>query len=151
MPLVTQYESHPIVQPLTRVPTAFPLVRSLDIKTGDKTTVQKLLATGEDSVAVTEIPTNGAVDPKKGKKGPLTLAAAGTISGTTPGRFVVVGSSLWAQQQPGGLAPTGNRDLFVNIGQLADLRRRPDLHPSQDAGRSAAQRHRAEAEHRCSG
>ncbi len=30
VPMILQYESHPIVQPLTRVPTAFPLSRSLD-------------------------------------------------------------------------------------------------------------------------
>ena len=41
VPVVLQYESHPITQPLTRVPTAYPLVRSLDIKNGDRTSVSK--------------------------------------------------------------------------------------------------------------
>jgi ABC-type uncharacterized transport system involved in gliding motility auxiliary subunit len=112
--VVAQYESHPIVQPLTRVMTAFPMVRSLDIKTGGKATIQKLIATGEDAVSLTDIPTNGAVDPRKGKKGPHTLAAAGTISGATAGRFVVVGSSLWAQNSLVGSRQLGNRDLLVN-------------------------------------
>ena len=54
VPLVTSYESHPIMQPLTRgVATAFPLARSLDVKNGDKTTVTKLFGTGDESVAVT--------------------------------------------------------------------------------------------------
>jgi ABC-type uncharacterized transport system involved in gliding motility auxiliary subunit len=84
VPLVLTYEAHPITQPLTRQPTAFPLARSLDIKSGDKTTVSKLFGTGDDSVAVTSIPANGAVDPKQGKKGPLT----------PPRR---AGSSWWAR------------------------------------------------------
>jgi ABC-type uncharacterized transport system involved in gliding motility auxiliary subunit len=54
------------------------------------------------------------VDPKKGKKGPLTLVAAGTFSGTKQGRFVVSGSSLWATNSIAGSRQLGNRDLFVN-------------------------------------
>ena len=111
--VVTQYESHPIVQPLTRIMTAFPLVRSLDIKNGDKTSVQKLVATNEDAVAISQVPANGAVDPSKGKKGPHTLAAAGTLTGGQ-GRFVVVGSSLWSVNSLVGSRQLGNRDLLVN-------------------------------------
>jgi len=114
VPVVGQYESHPITEPLTRIPTAFPLIRSLDIKNGDKTTVTKLFGTGEDSVAVTDIPPNGAIDPKKGKKGPLTLMAAGTYTGSPNGRFVVIGSSLWASNSLTGSRTLGNRDLFTN-------------------------------------
>ena len=88
IPVVLQYESHPITEPLARVPTAFPLTRSLDTKSEDKTSVSKLVATGEDSLATTEIGPGGAVDLKKGKKGPLTLMAAGTYSGAKQGRFV---------------------------------------------------------------
>jgi ABC-type uncharacterized transport system involved in gliding motility auxiliary subunit len=112
--VVAQYESHPIVQPLTRVMTAFPLTRSLDVKSGDKTSVQKLFGTTADSVAVTDVPASGAIDPRKGKKGPFTLAAAGTWTGTPQGRFVVVGSSLWAQNSLVGSRQLGNRDLLVN-------------------------------------
>jgi ABC-type uncharacterized transport system involved in gliding motility auxiliary subunit len=114
VPLILQYESHPITSPLSRVPTAFPLVRSMDIKNGDKTSVTKLLATTEDSVGVSEVPAGGAVDPKKGKKGPLTIAAVGTYSGTPQGRFAVFGSSLWATNSLVGSRQLGNRDLFVN-------------------------------------
>jgi ABC-type uncharacterized transport system involved in gliding motility auxiliary subunit len=116
VPVILQYESHPITQPLTRVPTAFPIARSLDVKSGDKTTVQKLVATTEDSVAVTDIGAGGAIDPRKGKKGPLTLAAAGTYSGgATKGRFIVVGTSLWAQNSVLGSRSLGNRDLLANM------------------------------------
>ncbi len=114
VPLILQYETHPIVAPLSRVPTAFPLVRSMDIKSGDKSTPTKLLVTGEDSVAVTEIPPGGRIDPTKGKKGPLTIAAVGTYSGTPQGRYAVFGSSLWATNSLVGSRQLGNRDLFVN-------------------------------------
>ena len=115
VPMILQYESHPIVQPLTRVPTAFPLSRSLDLKSGGKGTATKLFGTTEDSIAVTEIGPGGQVDPKKGKKGPLTLAAAATLSGATPGRFVVIGSSTWATNSFAGSRQLGNRDLMSNM------------------------------------
>jgi ABC-type uncharacterized transport system involved in gliding motility auxiliary subunit len=97
------------------VPTAYPLVRSLDIKSGDKTTVSKLVETSEDSVAVAGIGPGGAIDPSKGKRGPLTLAAVGTYNGATPGRFVVVGTSDWALNRIMGSRRLGNSDLFSNM------------------------------------
>ena len=66
------------------MPTAFPLPRSLDVKSGGKSTVEKLFGTTEDSIAVTEVAANGAIDPKKGKKGPFTLGAAGTCKALRP-------------------------------------------------------------------
>lgn len=115
VPMILAYESHPITQPLTRQPTAFPLSRSLTTKSGDKTTVSKLFGTSEDSVAVTSIGAGGAIDPKKGTKGPLTLAAAGTYNAATPGRFVVVGTSLWSQNSMLGSRSLANRDLLANM------------------------------------
>lgn len=115
VPMILQYESHPITAPLTRVPTAFPLSRSLDLKAGAKGTATKLFGTTEDSLAVTEIGPGGQVDPKKGKKGPLTLAAVSSLSGNTPGRLVVVGSSTWATNSFTGSRQLGNRDLFSNM------------------------------------
>ena len=114
VPLVTSYESHPIVGQMKDVATAFPIARTLDVKNGDKTTVQKLFATGDNSYATTDL-SSGQIklDPKKDKKGPLTLAAAGTYNGTTPGRFVVVGSSLWCDNS--FIRFNGNRDLFLNM------------------------------------
>ncbi len=115
VPVLLSYESHPITAPLTRIPTAYPLVRSLDTKSGDKTTVSKLFGSTEDSVAVTGIGPGGAIDPKKGRKGPLTLGAAGTYNGPTAGRFIVVGTSLWAQNSVLGSRSLGNRDLLGNM------------------------------------
>jgi len=113
IPVILQYESHPITQPLTRVPTAFPLTRSIEIKSEGKASVSKLV-TAEDTLATSEIGPGGAVDPKKGKKGPATLVAVGTYSGTKQGRFVVTGTSIWAVNSFAGSRQLGNRELFVN-------------------------------------
>ena len=115
IPIVLAYESHAITRPLTRVPTAFPVPRSLEIATGAKATISKLFGTTEDSISVNEVAPSGGIDPKKGKKGPFTLAAAGTLSGTPSGRFIVVGTSQWAENRAMGSRTLGNRDLFMNM------------------------------------
>ncbi len=114
VPLVASYESHPIVNQMKDVATAFPLARTMEVKNGDKTSVSKLFATSDNSVATTDLSSgNIRLDPKKDKKGPLTLAAAGTYNGSAPGRFVVVGSSLWLGNN--FIRFNGNRDLFLNM------------------------------------
>src|SRR6266404_6002943 len=115
VPFIVGYESHPITEPLTRVPTAYPLARTLETKSTGKATLSRLVATTEASVATTSISARGAVDPAKGKKGPLTLAIAGTLNGSPQGRFVVVGTSRAAQNSIAGSRSLGNRDLMVNI------------------------------------
>jgi len=115
VPFILAYESHPITEPLTRVPTAYPLSRSLDTQSVGKATLSKLVATTEASVATASISARGAVDPTKGKKGPLTLAVAGTLSGSPQGRFVLLGTSHAAQNSIAGSRSLGNRDLMVNI------------------------------------
>src|ERR1700756_1158614 len=47
IPLILGYESHPITQPLARVPTAYPLSRSLDTQSVGKATLSKLIDTTE--------------------------------------------------------------------------------------------------------
>ena len=114
VPLVASYESHPIVNQMKDVATAWPLSRSLDVKNGDKTTVSKIIATGDNSFATTDLSSGEIkIDPKKDKRGPLTLAAAGTVNNTPPGRFVVVGSSLWVANN--FIRFNGNRDMFLNM------------------------------------
>jgi len=114
VPLVTTYESHQIVNQLKDVATAYPLSRTLDIKNGDKTTVEKLFSTSENSYATKDLASGKVqVDPKKDKKGPLLLAAAGTYNGTPQGRFVVVGSSQWIGNN--FIRFNGNRDMFLNM------------------------------------
>lgn len=116
IPVLLQYESHVITRPLNRIPTAFPLARSLDIKSGGGATVEKLLSTSEDSVAVTNVGAGGAIDVKNGKKGPLTLAAAGTLSeGNNKNRFIVIGTAQFALNNLLGSRAVGNGDLFLNM------------------------------------
>jgi ABC-type uncharacterized transport system involved in gliding motility auxiliary subunit len=136
VPMILSYESHPITAPLARVPTAFPLSRSLTTKSGDKTSVSKLFGTTDDSVAVSSIGPDGSIDPRKGTKGPLTLGAAGTYNGATPGRFVVVGTSLWSQNSMVGSRSLGNRDLIANmINWLASDEELISIRPKQPEDR----------------
>jgi len=115
-PLVTTYESHAIVRDLKDVATGFPIARSLDVKNGDKTTVEKLFATSGDSIATKNLASAEIKQSKDDLKGPLVLAAAGTYTTgkeTGNGRFVVVGSSGFAANNFIGF--NGNRDLFMNM------------------------------------
>jgi ABC-type uncharacterized transport system involved in gliding motility auxiliary subunit len=114
--LVTRYDSHEIVNTMKGSATAFPYSRSLEVKKGDKTTVDKLFQSSDSSLATEKLdtPRINASDPKN-KKGPLTLAAAGsyrTGRENSQGRFVVVGSSDWVSNA--FLPFNGNRDLAMN-------------------------------------
>ena len=114
VPLVAEYEPHPITDPLKGTATAFPLSRTLEIKNTDKTTVQKLFSTSENSFATTNLSSGEVrIDPKKDRKGPLLLGAAGTFNGSPQGRLVVVGSSQWLGNN--FIRFNGNRDLFLNM------------------------------------
>lgn len=114
--LVTSYDTQPIVEGMKGTATGFPLARSMDVKNGDKTSVQKLFDSSASSMATTKL-NSATVDPNdpKNKKGPMTIAAAGTYdTGKTDaqGRFVVVGSSSWAANS--FLRFNGNSDLALN-------------------------------------
>ena len=114
--LVTHYTSQPIVSEMRGPATGFPLSRSLEVKDTDKTTVEKLFDSSGTSLATDNLssPAVNVNDPKN-KKGPLTIAAAGTYNAGKPnsqGRFVVVGSSGWAANR--FLNFNGNDDLALN-------------------------------------
>lgn len=118
IPLVTSYEAHVTVRDMREVATAFPLARSLDTKQNPIVNVEKLFASsansyGTENLSATEI----KINPDKDKKGPLTLAVAGTSSaGITEaqrGRIVVVGSSGFMANNIVGF--NGNRDLALNL------------------------------------
>src|SRR5437588_1027368 len=66
VPFILGYESHAITQPLARVPTAFPLSRSLETQSVSKTAISKLVATTEASVGASSVSARGAVDTTKG-------------------------------------------------------------------------------------
>ncbi len=112
-PMVTSYESQPIVNDMKETATAFPLSRTLDVKSGGS--AQKLFSTSENSFATSNLSSAEIkIDPKTDKKGPLTLGAAGSVkTGPKEGRFVVVGTSNWIANNI--LKFNGNRDLFLNM------------------------------------
>jgi ABC-type uncharacterized transport system involved in gliding motility auxiliary subunit len=115
-PLVTGYESHAIVREMKDTPTGFPLARSLEVKNGDKTTVDKLFSTTDNSFATTNLASAEIKQTKDDMKGPMVLGAAGTYKTGKEngnGRFVVVGNSGWVAN--GFLRFNGNRDLFLNM------------------------------------
>jgi ABC-type uncharacterized transport system involved in gliding motility auxiliary subunit len=114
--LVTKYASQPIVNEMKGTATGFPLARSMEIKNTDKTSVEKLFDTSGSSFATSNL-SSPAVDVRdpKNKKGPLTIAAAGTYNTgkeNSQGRFVVIGSSGWAANRFLGF--NGNDDLALN-------------------------------------
>lgn len=114
--LVHNYETHVIVNEMKGTSTGFPLARSLEVKSTDKSTVEKLFSSSESSLATSKLdkPDVNPNDPKN-KKGPLTIAVAGTYKTEKQGgqgRFVVMGCSGWAANRFLGF--NGNRDLALN-------------------------------------
>jgi ABC-type uncharacterized transport system involved in gliding motility auxiliary subunit len=116
IPLVNNYESHPIVNDLKGGFTGFPVSRSLQIKNTDKVTNQKLFSTSANAIATSKLATNevNPADPTN-KKGPFILGVAGTYNtgkANDPGRFVVIGSSGFLDN--GMVGFQSNRDLALN-------------------------------------
>ena len=125
--LVRNYDSHAIVNGMKGTATGFPLARSLEVKNGDKTSVQKLFDSSDTSLATANLssPEVNTTDPKN-RKGPLTIAAAGTFNNgkqDSQGRFVVMGSASWAENS--FINFNGNSDLALNtidwLGSDEDL------------------------------
>ena len=114
--LVTSYGSQPIVNEIKRLATGFPLSRSIEIKSTDKSSVEKLFDSSSTSVATSNLssPSVNINDPQN-KKGPMTMAAAGTYNTgkeNSQGRFVVVGNSGWIANR--FIDFNGNSDLALN-------------------------------------
>jgi len=114
--LVTSYGSQPIVNEIKRTATGFPLSRSIEIKSTDKSSVEKLFDSSSTSVATSNLssPSVNINDPQN-KKGPMTMAAAGTYNTgkeNSQGRFVVVGNSGWLANR--FIDFNGNSDLALN-------------------------------------
>ena len=96
--------------------TGFPLARSLQVKSSGKSSVEALFSSSPTSLATSNLssPEVNTQDPKN-KKGPMTIAAAGSYDTGRPnsqGRFVVVGSSAWLGNS--FINFNGNRDLALN-------------------------------------
>lgn len=114
--LVTSYDPQQIVSGMKGTATGFPLSRSIEIKDTAKTSVQKLFDSSSTSLATDNLSAAQiSVNDPKNKKGPMTMAAAGTYETGKPnsqGRFVVVGSATWASNR--FLDFNGNSDLAMN-------------------------------------
>lgn len=121
MPLILSYGDNPIVQPLKRTATLFPLSRSFTVANDEKTgvTVDQLCKTSDASFGVTNFNSSMkevSYRPGKDVKGPLTVAVAVTLTGngtSKQGRIVAVGTSLLAANAYLGFQ--GNRDLVMNM------------------------------------
>jgi ABC-type uncharacterized transport system involved in gliding motility auxiliary subunit len=114
--LVSNYSSQPIVSDIKRTATGFPLARSIEIKNADKTNVEKLFDSSTSSLATSNLSSDRvSVQDPNNKKGPLTMAAAGTYNTgkqNSQGRFVVIGSSGWVSNR--FIDFNGNSDLALN-------------------------------------
>jgi ABC-type uncharacterized transport system involved in gliding motility auxiliary subunit len=150
VPLVMQYEQHPITKDMAKVMTGFPLTRSVSpAKTPPKgMTVTPLAKTSADSWGETNLEGlrrgQAASRDDKDTPGPVPVLLAVTIEPTPApkvagqaeaddskkpkGRLVVLGTSTFASNQALGFQ--GNRDLFLNIvawlaGQEDEIAVRP--------------------------
>ena len=139
VPVVTQYEAHPITRDLGGLMTLFPLSRSVDVAKGlpKGVTAQALAKTSPQSWGETDknaLARGEAKPDPQDKKGPLPVAAVATLEqpgdAATPApatppaegeaakkapkaRLVVVGTANLASNQ--FLGAQGNRDFFMNI------------------------------------
>lgn len=137
VPLVTDFGAHPITKTFGRLPSFFPIARSLKIDSAktDITTTE-LLKTSAESFGETELQGNQAkMDEGKDIKGPLTLGAAATKkAGAKEARLVVIGDSDFAAnsyQRQGA-----NGDLFVNsINWLAEEEDLISIRPKSQTNR----------------
>ncbi|OFW00820.1 MAG: hypothetical protein A3G20_05535 [Acidobacteria bacterium RIFCSPLOWO2_12_FULL_59_11] len=121
MPLVMQYENHPITKEMTNTATLFPFANALQVsgKGMPGAEFQLLAKTTENSWASTDVK-SPAVQFRKGQdlEGPLALAGAGVYQDPeskdgVEGRIVVSGSTNLISNAILGF--NGNRDLFLNM------------------------------------
>jgi ABC-type uncharacterized transport system involved in gliding motility auxiliary subunit len=149
IPLVNTYESQPIVSDLKNSMTGFPIARSLEVKSTDKATDDKLFSTTERSIATTNLSSNevNPSDPNN-KKGPFVLGVAGSYNTgkpNDPGRFVVIGSSSFLQNSMVNFQ--ANPDLALNAvnwlssdEDLISIRPKPPENQTLNVNRSQMSR-----------
>ncbi len=115
VPIVMQYDPHPITRGMGNLMTVFPLTRSIKVGSAPaNTSAQSLARTSAQSWGETNLVAlrGGSVklDPEDAK-GPLTVAAVATAG---KARIVVYGSSSLAGNQFLGNPSVSNRDFFLN-------------------------------------
>ncbi|MGH9476194.1 MAG: GldG family protein [Terriglobales bacterium] len=125
MPVVANYDQHPITANMNGMATLFPDARTVEAGSApnSRAVVSPLLETTPDSFATTHFANNQVrVDAATDRHGPLTLGVAGTlptvsaglqtVGDSTEARFVVYGSPDIVSNAI--LDFQGNRDLFLN-------------------------------------
>lgn len=115
--LINKYETHPVVREMGQNPIVVAFARSLEGKSTDKATVEKLFGSAASSFSITDL-TKAEIEPnpEKDKAGPFTLAVAGkynTGKANEEGRFVVLGSASFVEN--GYISLGANADLFLNM------------------------------------
>jgi ABC-type uncharacterized transport system involved in gliding motility auxiliary subunit len=138
IPVVTQYESHPITREFT-LASFFPFARTVDALPGPPqgVTVQVLARTGEGSWAETDRETlklgQARFDPGKDRRGPVPVGAVATVEGKPPAKKGDAKPAAGPESEPAGprkarivaygtaafaannyLNLSGNKDLFLN-------------------------------------
>ncbi|MBI4459678.1 MAG: GldG family protein [Acidobacteria bacterium] len=121
MPLVLQYEDHPITKDMTNTATLFPLANALQVSGNNMPGAEfKLLAkTTQNSWATKDVQSQ-TVRFREGQdlQGPLALVGVGTYKNpestdAAEGRIAVSGSADLISNTVLGF--NGNRDLFLNV------------------------------------
>ncbi len=115
--LANKFESHPVVREMGGRPVVMAFPRSMEGKSTDKTTVEKLFSSLSSSFSLTNL-SKAEIEPnpEKDKRGPFTMSVAGsykTGQENKDGRFVVVGNSSFVDN--GNIQLYGNSDLFLNM------------------------------------
>jgi len=134
VPIVNQYDQHPITKDLAGVMTLFPLTRSVEAAQAPPKgeSIQSLAKTSTQSWGETDksVFEKGEAKPDPGeKRGPLTVALVATVDAvaapppeakesaeakkSSKARIVVVGTADFASNQ--FLGAQGNRDFFLNV------------------------------------
>jgi ABC-type uncharacterized transport system involved in gliding motility auxiliary subunit len=132
VPIVQQYETHPITRDMAGVTTLFPLTRTVDTAKTPPAgiTVQPLAKTSQDSWGETDRASlqAGQVKPDPpDPKGPLTVAAVATKD---KARIVVYGTANVATNQ--FLNVQGNRDFVLNtVSWLAEQEDMISIRPKE--------------------
>jgi ABC-type uncharacterized transport system involved in gliding motility auxiliary subunit len=131
MPLILTYGSNPIVEPLERSATLFPVTRSFEVseETRPGVRVDKLCETSPQSYGYMDVSSTEreiTVSYREGRdvRGPLVVAVAGTVrpaaqggngvetESSIEGRFVALGTSALAANNY--LSFQANRDFILN-------------------------------------
>jgi ABC-type uncharacterized transport system involved in gliding motility auxiliary subunit len=130
VPIVQQYEPHPITREMAGITTLFPLTRSIATAKTPPTgvTVQPLAKTTADTWGETDraaLERGQAKPDPQDPKGPLTLAAVATKD---KARLVLYGTANLAANQ--FLNVQGNRDFFLNtVSWLAEQEDQISIRP----------------------